>query len=89
MKTNKTMTKCPEKVGHFCLSFGHFRLTDTNFAEIRSEFTVAYNNPHGHKTACARMWRPGFRAMVGHSGTIRVLTLTVRFDVVAASGANP
>jgi hypothetical protein len=27
MKTNKSMTKCLEKVGHFCLSFGHFRLT--------------------------------------------------------------
>ena len=33
MKTNKTRTKCPEKIRHFCLSFGHFRLTDTNFAE--------------------------------------------------------
>ena len=47
MKTNKTMTKCPKKVGRFCLSFGHFRLTNTNFAEIRGESTVAYNNPHG------------------------------------------
>ena len=47
MKTNKIMTKCPKKVGHFCLSFGHFRLTDTNSAEIRGEFAVAYNNPHG------------------------------------------
>src|SRR5208283_4697493 len=40
MKTNKIMTKCPKKVGHFCLSFGHFRLTDTNSAEFRREFTV-------------------------------------------------
>jgi len=37
MKTNKTWTKCPEKVGHLRLSFGHFRLTDTNFAEIRGK----------------------------------------------------
>jgi hypothetical protein len=55
MKTNKTMTKCPEKSGYFCLSFGHFRLTNTNFAEIRGEFTVAYNNPRG-QTAMPRVW---------------------------------
>src|SRR5208283_6169904 len=47
MKTNKTWTKCPKKVGHFRLSFGHSRLTDTNFAEIGGEFMVGYNNPHG------------------------------------------
>ena len=41
MKTNKTRTKCPEKVGHLRLRFGHFRLTDMNFAEIRGEFTVS------------------------------------------------
>jgi hypothetical protein len=40
MKTNKSRTKCPEKIGHLCLRFGHFCLTDTNFAEIRGEFTV-------------------------------------------------
>jgi hypothetical protein len=40
MKTNKSMTKCLEKIGHLCLRFGHFRLTDANFAEIRREFTV-------------------------------------------------
>jgi hypothetical protein len=40
MKTNKSMTKCPDKIGHLRLRFGHFRLTDTNFAEIRGEFTV-------------------------------------------------
>ena|SRR5271157_2543577 len=51
MKTNKTMTKCPKKIGHFCLSFGHFRRTDTNFAEIRGESTVAYYNPHGHESS--------------------------------------
>ena len=34
------MTKCPEKVGHLCLRFGHLRLTDTNFAEIWGKFTV-------------------------------------------------
>jgi hypothetical protein len=42
MKTNKTMTKCLEKIRHLCLKVGHFRLTDTNFAEIRGEFTVAH-----------------------------------------------
>jgi hypothetical protein len=47
MKTNKVMTKFPKKVGHLLLSFGHFRLTDTNFAEIWGELTLAYNNPHG------------------------------------------
>ena len=40
MKTNKYTTKCPEKIGHLCLRFGHLRLTDTNFAEIRGEFTL-------------------------------------------------
>ncbi len=40
MKTNKIMTKCPKKVGHFRLSIGHFGLTDTNFAEIRGGFTT-------------------------------------------------
>jgi hypothetical protein len=40
LKTNKSMTICPEKIGHLCLRFGHFRLTDTNFAEIQCEFTV-------------------------------------------------
>jgi hypothetical protein len=40
VKTNKSMTKCPGKIGHLCIRFGHFRLTDTNFAEIRGEFTV-------------------------------------------------
>jgi hypothetical protein len=40
MKTNKYLTKCPEKIGHLCLRFGHFRLSETNFAEIRGEFTV-------------------------------------------------
>ena len=40
MKTNKTKTICPDKIRHLCLRFGHFRLTDTNFAEIRGEFTV-------------------------------------------------
>jgi hypothetical protein len=44
MKTNKTMTKCPKRNGRFRLSFGHFRQTDTNSAEFRGEFTVAYNN---------------------------------------------
>jgi hypothetical protein len=34
MKTNKSMTKCPEKTGHLCLRFGHFRLTNASFAEI-------------------------------------------------------
>jgi hypothetical protein len=33
MKTNKSRTKCLEKVGHLCLRFGHLRRTDTNFAE--------------------------------------------------------
>jgi hypothetical protein len=33
MKTNKLMTKCPEKIGHLCIRFGHFRLTDRSFAE--------------------------------------------------------
>ena len=46
MKTNKIMTKCPKINGHFRLSFGHFRLTDTNSAEIRGELTVADNNSH-------------------------------------------
>jgi hypothetical protein len=41
MKTNKTTTKCPKRNGHFRLSFGHFRQTDTNFTEFRGEFTVA------------------------------------------------
>jgi hypothetical protein len=33
MKTNKTQTKCLEKVGHLRLRFGHLRQTDTSFAE--------------------------------------------------------
>jgi hypothetical protein len=33
MKTNNSLTKCPKKVGHFCITFGHFRRSDTNFAE--------------------------------------------------------
>jgi hypothetical protein len=37
---NKYLTKCPAKIGHLCLRFGHFRLSETNFAEIRCEFTV-------------------------------------------------
>jgi len=45
MKTNRIMTKCPEKNGYFRLSFGHFRQTDTNFAGIPGEFAVAYDNP--------------------------------------------
>jgi len=45
MKTNKSMTKCPTQSGHLCLRFGHFCLTETNFAEIRGEFAVAINNP--------------------------------------------
>jgi len=44
MKTNKTMTKCPKRNGRFRLSFGHFRQTDTNFAEIRGEFTMKRRN---------------------------------------------
>jgi len=44
MKTNKTRTKCPEKIRHFCLSFGHFRLTDLNFAEIRGELSMKRRN---------------------------------------------
>src|SRR5271166_5886625 len=55
MKTNKNMTKCPKSNGHFRLSFGHFRQTDTNFAEIRGEYTVEYNNPHG-QTAKPDVW---------------------------------
>jgi hypothetical protein len=42
MKTKETLTKCPEKNWYFRLSFGHFRLTDTNLAEIRGESTVAH-----------------------------------------------
>jgi hypothetical protein len=33
MKTNKTKTKCLEKVGHLSLRFGHLRQTDTSYAE--------------------------------------------------------
>jgi hypothetical protein len=33
MKTNKTTTKCPKRNGHF-------RLADTNFAEICGEFAT-------------------------------------------------
>jgi hypothetical protein len=44
MKTKETLTICPKTVGHFCLSFGHFRLTDTNFSEFRGEFMVAYQS---------------------------------------------
>ena len=40
MKTNKSQTQCPKKFGHLCISFGHFRLTGTNFAEIRGEYTT-------------------------------------------------
>src|SRR5208283_2556445 len=40
MKTKETQTICPKKVGHFCLSFGHFRLTDMSFAEIRGELSM-------------------------------------------------
>jgi len=40
MKINKSMTKCPETIGHLCIRFGHFRLTDTNFSGTRGEFTV-------------------------------------------------
>jgi ATP-dependent HslUV protease subunit HslV len=47
MKTKEVLTKCPKKVGHLLLTFGHFRQTDTNFAEIRGEFMVAHNNPQG------------------------------------------
>ena len=35
MKTKETKTKCLKKVGHLCLRFGHFCLTDTSFAENR------------------------------------------------------
>jgi hypothetical protein len=49
MKTNKSRTKCMKRNGHFRLSFGHFRQTDTNSAEIRGELRVAYNNPHENK----------------------------------------
>ena len=49
MKTNKTRTKCPEQIGHSCLSFGHFRLTDTNLAEIRGEFTMKRRNIRGSR----------------------------------------
>ncbi len=44
MKTNKTWTKRPNKVGHFRLSIGHFVLTDTNFAEIRDELSVKWRH---------------------------------------------
>ncbi len=47
MKTKKTWTICPKKVGHFRLSIGHFGLADTNYAEIRGEFMLAYNYPPG------------------------------------------
>jgi len=40
MKTNKTLTKCPAKVGHLRLRFGHLRLTDTNFSG-KSGFVMA------------------------------------------------
>lgn len=33
MKTNKRRTQCPEKIGHLCLRFGHFCLTEASFAE--------------------------------------------------------
>ena len=32
VKTNRIMTKCPEKFRHLRLSFGHFRQSDVNFA---------------------------------------------------------
>src|SRR5271165_3392065 len=44
MKTNKSKTKCPKRFGHLRLSFGHFRLTDTNFAEFRGEITLKRRN---------------------------------------------
>ena len=44
MKTNKSWTKCPKRFGHLRLSFGHFGITDTNFAEIRGEFTMKRRN---------------------------------------------
>jgi hypothetical protein len=40
MKTKETLTICPKKVGHLLLSFGHFRQTDADFAEIRGELNV-------------------------------------------------
>jgi hypothetical protein len=40
MKTKETQTICPKKVGHFCLSFGHFRLTNTSFTEIPGELSA-------------------------------------------------
>jgi hypothetical protein len=69
METNKSMTKWLEKVGHFCLSFGHFRLTNTNSAEFWGEFTVAYNNPHERNSHTGRVvWGVVSESPKGESG---------------------
>ena len=43
MKTNKSMTKCLKRNGHFRLRFGHLRLTDTIFAGYSGLVTAICN----------------------------------------------
>ena len=38
MKTKGRQMKCPKRIGHLCLTFGHLRRTDTDFAEFRGFF---------------------------------------------------
>ena len=58
MKTNNSMTKCPEQIGHLCLRFGHFCLTDTNYAEIRCEFTWYISGSNSKKWHEVQMLLP-------------------------------
>jgi DNA-binding NarL/FixJ family response regulator len=56
MKTNKARTKCPQKVGHLRLRFGHFRQTNTDFAEISGGFAMKRQNPQSSANRVPGLW---------------------------------
>jgi hypothetical protein len=88
MKTNNYKTNCPEKVGHLCLRFGHFRLTAINLAEIRSDFISKRGNLPTHPQSRIEHAEAGV-AWCGSAGSRLFVAKKARISAKRRNATNP